>query len=71
MKRIVAYIIALALFVAAFAGCSAPVDEPAPTVEPSNEPTETVEPSAKPLLKKHRRVRTPPLTKIGCIKRAR
>ena len=43
MKRIVAYIIALALFAAAFAGCSAPVDEPAPTVEPSNEPTETVD----------------------------
>ena len=33
MKRIVAYIIALALFAAAFAGCSAPVDEPAPTAE--------------------------------------
>lgn len=49
MKRIVAYIIALALFAAAFAGCSAPVDEPAPTVEPSNEPTETVEPSAEPV----------------------
>ena len=50
MKRIVAYIIALALFAAAFAGCSAPVDEPAPTVEPSNEPTETVEPSAEPVV---------------------
>ena len=50
MKRIVAYIIALALFAAAFAGCSAPVDEPAPTVEPNNEPTETVEPSAEPVV---------------------
>ena len=50
MKRIVAYIIALALFAAAFAGCSAPVDEPAPTAEPGNEPTETVEPSAEPVV---------------------
>ena len=50
MKRIVAYIIALALFAAAFAGCSAPVDEPAPTAEPGNEPAETVEPSAEPVV---------------------
>ena len=50
MKRIVAYIIALALFAAAFAGCSAPVDEPAPTAEPGNEPTETAEPSAEPVV---------------------
>ena len=48
MKRIIAYIIALAMLAAAFAGCSAPVDEPAPTVAPTEEPVASTEPTAEP-----------------------
>lgn len=55
MKRLIAYIIALALFVMAFAGCSAPADntdEPNPTAEvaqPTAEPTAEPEPEVNPI----------------------